>query len=62
MKDTFVPAENAEFARQKMSNAKVSLIMKDDLDHFVPWTAPELIKASIFRLLPTQDPTLTIKE
>ncbi|MEJ1241574.1 alpha/beta hydrolase [Chryseolinea sp. T2] len=50
-KDSLVPAENAEFARKHLVNAPVEFVFKDDMDHFVPWSNPELIHDAIVRML-----------
>ena len=46
-KDSLVPFENALFAKEKIVNAPVSLVMVDGMDHFVPWSHPELIRTAI---------------
>lgn len=46
-KDRFVPYQNAFFAQEKMVNASVTLVMVDTMDHFVPWSNPELIQKAI---------------
>jgi pimeloyl-ACP methyl ester carboxylesterase len=46
-KDRFVPYQNAFFAQEKMVNASVTLVMVDTMDHFVPWSNPELIHQAI---------------
>jgi len=48
-KDTFVDPGNADFAKKVIINARVEIIYKDDMDHFVPWSDPELIVKGIFR-------------
>lgn len=53
-KDSLVPAGNADFAKKMLVNAPVEFILKDDMDHFVPWSNPELIRAAIIRLLNNQ--------
>jgi len=50
-KDRLVPYENAFFAKEKMVNASVTLVMVDSMDHFVPWSNPELITAAIYELI-----------
>jgi len=50
-KDSLVPPGNADFAKKMLVNAPVEFIFKDDMDHFVPWSNPELIKQAIDRLL-----------
>ena len=49
-KDSLVPASNAEFARKMLVNAPVEFVLKDDMDHFVPWSDPELIHQAILVL------------
>lgn len=49
-KDSLVPAGNADFARKMLVNAPVEFILKDDMDHFVPWSNPELIHQAILAL------------
>ena len=46
-----MPAENAEFARRQLINAPVEFVLKEDMDHFVPWSNPELIHDAIVRML-----------
>jgi pimeloyl-ACP methyl ester carboxylesterase len=53
--DNLVPAGNADFARKMLINAPVTLVWKDDMDHFVPWSNPELIRESILKLLNGSD-------
>ena len=51
-KDDLVPAENADFARKMLVNAaSLEFTMKDDMNHFVPWSNPELIRDAILKLL-----------
>lgn len=50
-KDRLVPYENAFFAKEKMVNATVTLVMVDDMDHFVPWSNPELINTAILDMI-----------
>jgi pimeloyl-ACP methyl ester carboxylesterase len=50
-KDTFVPSANADFAQKMLVNAPVTLITREDMNHFVPWTNPELIQQAILKLL-----------
>ena len=45
--DSLVPAANADFARKMLTNAPVEFILKEDMDHFVPWSNPELIQRGI---------------
>jgi pimeloyl-ACP methyl ester carboxylesterase len=50
-KDDLVHPRNAEFAKQKMNHASVKIVMKEDMNHFVPWSHPELIREAILDLL-----------
>ena len=50
-KDSLVPAANADFAKKMLVNAPVEFIFKDDMDHFVPWSNPELIQEAIVTLI-----------
>lgn len=46
--DTHVPAGNARFAKEMLVNSPdVEIIVKEELDHFIPWQQPELIKTAI---------------
>lgn len=48
--DELVHPGNAEFAKRMMVNAKVKVIMRDSMNHFVPWTNPELIRDAVIEL------------
>ena len=50
-KDSLVPAANADFAKEQLVNAPVEFVFRDDMDHFVPWSNPELIHDAIIRML-----------
>jgi len=50
-KDNLVPYENAEFAVKMMTGAPVSLVILDDMNHFVPWTHPVLIRDAVLKQL-----------
>ncbi len=51
-KDSLVPAGNADFARKMLVNSvNVEFVIKDDMDHFVPWSNPELIRDAILKLV-----------
>jgi pimeloyl-ACP methyl ester carboxylesterase len=56
-KDRLVHYENAFFAREKMVNAAVSLVVVDTMDHFVPWSNPELINSAIHEMINLQSKT-----
>ena len=53
LKDKFVPAANASFAKDRITNATVTLMMNEEEGHFIPWTAPEMIKEAVLSLLST---------
>ena len=50
-KDSLVPAANADFAKKMLVNAPIEFIFKEDMDHFVPWSDPELIHRAIITLI-----------
>lgn len=50
-KDSLVPAANADFAKKMLVNAPVEFVFKDDMDHFVPWSNPELIHDAILKMV-----------
>jgi len=56
-KDSLVPAGNADFAKKMLVNSSVEIVLKDDMDHFVPWSNPELIRAAILDLLSRNKPS-----
>lgn len=51
MKDNLVDPGNAQFAQQHMTHAPVTLVVIEDLDHFVPWNRPDLIRSAILKQL-----------
>lgn len=56
-KDSLVPAANADFAKKMLVNAPVEFVFDENMDHFVPWSNPELIQAAILKM--TGDHALT---
>lgn len=50
-KDSLVPAANADFAKKMLVNAPVEFVLVDGMDHFVPWSNPELIREAIIKML-----------
>lgn len=54
-KDSLVDPGNASFAKKMIINAPVKLVMIEGMDHFIPWSAPEKIRASIIELLTDYD-------
>ncbi len=57
--DSLVPAANADFAKKMLVNAPVEFVLKDGMDHFVPWSNPELIRNAILHLIKLKDQTST---
>jgi len=49
--DRLVPYQNAFFAKEKMVNAPVTLMVIDSMDHFVPWTNSDLINKAILNMI-----------
>lgn len=49
-KDVLVPAENANYAQKMLINTNPSMVLIPEMNHFVPWTNPELIKREILRI------------
>jgi pimeloyl-ACP methyl ester carboxylesterase len=58
-KDSLVPAANANFAKEKLVHARVDIIRKADMGHFVPWTNPEIIRKAILDLASLQPTALS---
>lgn len=50
-KDQLVSFDNVDYARKMLINAHVEYVIEDDMNHFVPWSNPELIRDGILRLL-----------
>lgn len=50
-KDVLVPSGNADFAEKMLVNAPVKMIRKKDMNHFVPWSNPELIREAVLDLV-----------
>ena len=47
-KDVLVSPANAAFAKKMLVNSrKLDFIIVDDMNHFVPWSHPHLIKNAI---------------
>lgn len=50
--DKLVDPANAEYAQKMLVNSTfVQVIKEDNMNHFIPWTRPELIRTSILKLL-----------
>jgi pimeloyl-ACP methyl ester carboxylesterase len=50
-KDSLVDPANATFAEKMMTHAQVKIVMIDNMDHFIPWSAPAQIRESVIELL-----------
>lgn len=59
-KDDLVHPGNAYFAKKMITQAPVEVIIIDDMNHFVPWTHPHLIRDAILKSLvePTNSSSL----
>lgn len=52
MKDIRVPAGNARFAKAMLIDSpNVNIIIREHLNHFIPWQEPELIEEAIIEIL-----------
>lgn len=49
--DKLVPPGNADFAKRMLTNAPVTVVLQENVNHFIPWTHPELIQQAILQLL-----------
>lgn len=50
-KDSLVHPGNADFAKQVLINAPVETVFIEGMDHFVPWSNPELIREAILKMV-----------
>ena len=50
-KDSLVPPGNADFAKKMITHAPLKCVLIEDMDHFVPWSHPELIRKAVLELL-----------
>jgi pimeloyl-ACP methyl ester carboxylesterase len=50
-KDSLVAPGNADFAEKMLVNTTVKVIRKRDMNHFVPWSNPELIRDAVLELI-----------
>lgn len=53
-KDSLVDPGNAAFAEKMMVNAPVQIQLLEGIDHFIPWSHPETIRAAALALLESQ--------
>ncbi|MCA9715231.1 MAG: alpha/beta fold hydrolase [Myxococcales bacterium] len=49
--DRLVPPANADFAAARVPASSLELVRVPGMDHFVPWTRPELIEDAVLRHL-----------
>jgi pimeloyl-ACP methyl ester carboxylesterase len=49
--DELVPYENVNFAKKMLVNAPVEYVIVDDMNHFVPWSNPELITDAVLKMV-----------
>jgi pimeloyl-ACP methyl ester carboxylesterase len=49
--DPLVPAGNASFAKRMLVNAPVTIQMIPRMNHFIPWSRPDLIRDAILHQL-----------
>ncbi|MEM7109853.1 MAG: alpha/beta hydrolase [Bacteroidota bacterium] len=50
--DMLVNPANAAFGKRMLTNSpEVKLVIKDDLNHFIPWKNPQLIRSAILNML-----------
>ena len=49
--DNLVHVDNAHFARQMLVNAPVQLVIEQDVNHYIPWKYPEMIRDALIRIL-----------
>jgi pimeloyl-ACP methyl ester carboxylesterase len=49
LQDDLVPPGNADFAKKMLVNAPVEMVIVKDMNHFVPWKRPDLIREAILK-------------
>ena len=52
-KDELVPFENVDFAKKMLVNAPVEFMINENMNHFVPWSNPEMIREAVLRMVST---------
>ncbi len=50
-KDVLVPVANVAYAEKMLNNDKLTIIRKKDVNHFIPWSHPELIQQALLEAL-----------
>jgi len=46
-KDNLVAPGNADFAREMIKNASVEVMFESEVDHFIPWSNPQMVVTAI---------------
>jgi pimeloyl-ACP methyl ester carboxylesterase len=59
--DDLVPYENVNFAKKMLVNAPVEYVIVDDMNHFVPWSNPELITGAVLKMVTKRDSAVVMK-
>ncbi|HVD97044.1 MAG TPA: alpha/beta hydrolase [Cytophagaceae bacterium] len=54
LQDDLVPPGNADFAKKMLVNAPVKLVLDTEMNHFIPWKKPALIRDAIMEALNDQ--------
>lgn len=57
-KDELVDPGNAPFAKRMMTGTNVEIVSIEDMNHFVPWSHPYLIKDALLKLIHNKDSTV----
>jgi pimeloyl-ACP methyl ester carboxylesterase len=52
--DSFVPYQNVDFAKRMLVNAPVNIQLIEGVDHFIPWSHPQLIRQATLEMLEKQ--------
>jgi pimeloyl-ACP methyl ester carboxylesterase len=50
-KDQLVPVANTDFAKRMLTNAPTEYVIVEGMNHFVPWSHPQLIREAILKLV-----------
>jgi pimeloyl-ACP methyl ester carboxylesterase len=49
--DQLVPIGNADFAKKMLKNAPTDYVIVQEMNHFIPWSHPHLIKEGIMKIV-----------
>ncbi len=52
--DSFVPYQNVDFAKRMLVNAPVKIQLLEGVDHFIPWSHPQLIRQATLEMLESE--------